>query len=203
MSLIDKINELALLHKDDFEGTSESVPDWFIANKLNEQPATVVQKYVPIVCKDIKGMLIIGGEYAVIKELSLNGTNPIKALCVNVLEALNGFDELDMNNPSYLIGYGGIADNLETAGIISSQTKQILLSLIVQSPVTEYSESWATLNNIIVDSRVVGIARGANPGGSPNPTTSTTTTLPEETPTTSTTTTTTTSEPIPPPIEGE
>ncbi len=187
MSLIDKINELALLHKDDFEGTSESVPDWFIANKLNEQPATVVQKYVPIVCKDIKGMLIIGGEYAVIKELSLNGTNPIKALCVNVLEALNGFDVLDMNNPSYLIGYVGIADNLETAGIISSQTKQILLSLIIQIPVTEYGESWATLNNIIVDSRVVGIARGANPGGSPNPTTSTTTT----------------SEPIPPPTEGE
>ena len=196
MALIDKINEIADLYKGEFENTPDSVPDWFIANKLNEQPATVVQKYVPIVCKDIKGMLIIGGEYAVIKELSLNGTNPIKALCVNVLEALNGFDILDMNNPSYLIGYGEIANNLELAGIISSQTKQILLSLIVQSPVTEYSQSWATLNNIIVDSRVVGIARGANPGGSPNPTTSTTTSS-------STTTTTTTSEPIPPPTEGE
>jgi len=164
MTLIDKINELALLHKDDFEGTSESVPDWFIAYKLNEQSSSVVQKYIPIVCKDIKGMLIIGGEYAVIKELSLTGQNPIKALCVNVLEALNGFDELDMNNPSYLIGYGEIANNLELAGIISSQTKQILLSLIVQKDVTEYGKSWAALNNYQVDARSVGIARGANPG---------------------------------------
>lgn len=179
MALIDKINEIADLYKGEFENTPDSVPDWFIANKLNEQPSSIVQKYVPIVCKDIKGMLIIGGEYAVIKELSLSGTNPIKALCVNVLEALNGFDVLDMNNPTYLIGYEEIANNLETAGIISSQTKQILLSLIIQSPVTEYGESWAVLNNIIVDSRIVGIARGANPGGSPNPTTSTTTTTSE------------------------
>lgn len=164
MSLIDKINELALIHKDDFEGTSESVPDWFIAYKLNEQPTSVIQKYVPIVCKDIKGMLIIGGEYAVIKELSLNGTNPIKALCVNVLEALNGFDTLDMNNPTYLLGYEGIANNLEAAGIISSQTKQILLSLIIQTFITEYGQSWTQLNQILVDARSVGIARGANPG---------------------------------------
>ena len=164
MTLIDKINELALLHKDDFEGTSESVPDWFIANKLNEQPATIVQKYIPIVCKDIKAILIIGGEYAVIKELSLSGTNPVKALCVNVLETINGFDVLDMNNPSYLSVYEEMSDSLETAEIISSSTKQTLISLIIQSPVTEYGESWAQLNQTVVDARVVGIARGANAG---------------------------------------
>jgi hypothetical protein len=163
-SLIEKINEIAEQYKNNYGDIPESVPDWLIANKLNEQPTSIVQKYVPIVCKDIKGMLIIGGEYAVIKELSLNGTNPIKALCVNVLEALNGFDELDMNNLSYLTGYGAIANNLETAGIISSQTKQILLSLIVQKDVIEYSQSWAVLNNIIVDARSVGIERGAYPG---------------------------------------
>jgi hypothetical protein len=164
MTLIDKINELALLHKDDFEGTSESVPDWFIANKLNEQPATIVQKYIPIVCKDIKAILIIEGEYAVIKELSLSGTNPTKALCVNLLEVLNSFDVLDMNNPTYLSEYEGMSDSLETAEIISSSTKQILQSLIIQSPVTEYGESWSQLNQIVVDARVVGIARGANAG---------------------------------------
>ena len=164
MSLINKINELTLLHKDDFEGTEESVPDWFIANKLNEQPTSIVQKYVSIVCKDIKAILIIGREYAVIKEQSLSGTNPVKALCVNVLETINGFDVLEMDNPNYLSVYEEMSDSLETAGIISSSTKQILLSLLIQSPVIEYGESWAQLNQTVVDARVVGIARGANAG---------------------------------------
>ena len=164
MSLINKKNELTLLHKDDFEGTEESVPDWFIANKLNEQPTSIVQKYVSIVCKDIKAILIIGREYAVIKEQSLSGTNPVKALCVNVLETINGFDVLEMDNPNYLSVYEEMSDSLETAGIISSSTKQILLSLLIQSPVIEYGESWAQLNQTVVDARVVGIARGANAG---------------------------------------
>ena len=66
MSFIVKINEVADQYKDSFEGTPESVPDWFIADRLNEQPSSVVQKYIPIVCKDIKGLLIIRGEYALI-----------------------------------------------------------------------------------------------------------------------------------------
>ena len=164
MNLINKINELTLLYKDNFEGTVESVPDWFISNKLNEQPTSIVQKYVPIVCKDIKAILIIGGEFAVIKEQSLSGTNPVKALCVNVLETINGFDVLEMDNPNYLSVYEEMSDSLETAGIISSLTKQTLLSLLIQSPVIEYGESWAQLNQTVVDARVVGIARGANAG---------------------------------------
>jgi hypothetical protein len=152
-TLIDKINEIAEQYKDYFAGTIESVPDWFIAEKLN---TTVIQVYQPIICKDIKALLIIGGEYAIIKELSLNGTNPVKALCVNVLEALNGFDNFDMNNESYRNGYTSIANNLELSGIISFQTKQYLLSLINMISIV--------VNTQNVDARVVGIARGAHPG---------------------------------------
>jgi len=161
MSFILKINEVADQYKDSFGCTPESVPDWFIADRLNEQPSSVVQKYTSIVCKDIKGLLIIGGEYAVMKELSVSGQNPIKALCVNVIEALNGFDTLDMNIPEYLVGYNTIADNLQSAGIISFTTKQILLSLIKQALVTIYGKSWAELNNTQVNARSVGIERGA------------------------------------------
>ena len=161
MSYINKINEIADKYKDRFEGTLESVPDWFISDKLNEQSSYIVKKYIPITCKDIKGLLIIWGKYSIIKDFSMTGENPVKALCVNVLEAINGFDTLDMNNPDYLTAYIGIINNLEQVGIISVNNKEILLSFIIQTDVTMYEQSWAQINKTVVDARSVGIERGA------------------------------------------
>jgi hypothetical protein len=160
MSLIDKINELSLQYKDEFGGTSQSVPDWFIADKLNEKPTSVVQKYIPVKTQDIKTVLILGGEYAGIKELSINGTNPIKGLCINALEALTAYEFFDMNNQDFLLGYSEMINNLELAGVISAQSKQTFLNLIIQIPITEYGQSWAEANNLNVDARTVGLARG-------------------------------------------
>ena len=102
----------------------------------------------------------MGGEYAVIKELSINVTNPIKGLCINALEALTAYEFFDMNNPDFLSGYSKMINNLELAGVISAQSKQTFLNLIIQIPITEYGQSWAEANNLNVDARIVGLARG-------------------------------------------
>ena len=161
--LIEKINEIAEQFKDQFENSSGSVPEWFIADKLNEKPVSTVQKYVPLSCKEIKAIFIVERVYHVIKENSISGTNEIKSLCVDIIETLNSFDVIDLNIPEYMSTYQELINELETAGIISQTTKQKLMDLIVQQTVTVYGQSWSEINNISVDARSVGIARGAEP----------------------------------------
>ena len=163
MSFIEKINEVTDQHKHLFEGTNESVPDWFIANELNKQPIILQKKYEAIDCKDVKAMLIVEGKYSIIKELSISGSSEIKELCSTILDILNGFDTMNMNIPEYLSSYIRITNILESTNIITTDIKQRILSFIIEKDIEVVGLSWSQINNIQVDARSVGIARGAKP----------------------------------------
>ena len=165
MKLIDKVKEVSEQYKNQFAGTPESVPEWFIANKLNEKTSVTEDKYKPISCNTIKAILLLNGEFASLKIQSENPTiSPLKLLCANVLETLSSFENIDVSVSDYYIGYNEMVNALFDNLVISNKTKTKLLSLLVTEKVTTFGNSWAEENKEEVNSRTIGIARGANPG---------------------------------------
>lgn len=163
MTLIEKINEISEIYQNSFGETLESVPDWFISDILNIKPQTTVSQYKPIPTKDLKSILIVSGEFAKIKQISETGSDPSKSLCINVIETLNSFETINLNVVEYYDSYQTMKTELFYLEIISESTKDKFTSLITTEDVIVYGLSWAEENDLYIDSRSVGLARGGKP----------------------------------------
>ncbi|MCA2505416.1 MAG: hypothetical protein IM550_20310 [Microcystis sp. M54BS1] len=162
MTLLDKINQVAEELKFQY-GTAESVPDWAIAEKLNEPIVTTKAVYQSVKTRDIKTILILSQElFNIVDGVSNGGSKVIKSLCFSAITVLNESElkELDFNNPEYLSSFQEIVVSLFEAGLISEMTKERLESLIVPEIQQVFGESWAQLNQLEVNDRIVGLARG-------------------------------------------
>ena len=161
--LLDKINQVAEELKLQYGGTAESVPDWAIAEKLNNPIVTTKTVYQPVKTQDIKTILILSKElFNIVDEISNSTEKAIKSLCFSAITVLNESElkELDFNNPEYLSSFQEIVVNLFEAELISETTKERLESLIVPEIQQVFGESWAQLNQLEVNDRIVGLARG-------------------------------------------
>lgn len=159
--LLDKISEIAQQLKSLYGNTPESVPDWAISEKLNEPSVTSQIVYQPIKSLDVKAILILAQELFNIVDYLDNGEDKvIKNLCYTATTVLNELDVLDINNPEYLASFQQIVINLFQAGLITEMTKIRLQALIVSETLQKPGLSWAQLNQIEVDARIVGLARG-------------------------------------------
>lgn len=161
--LLDKINQVAEELKLQYRGTAESVPDWAIAEKLNKPIVITKTVYQPVKTRDIKTILILSQElFNIVDGVSNGDSKAIKSLCFSAITVLNESElkELDFNNPEYLSSFQEIVVNLFEAELISETTKERLESLIVPEIQQVFGESWATLNQLEVNDRIVGLARG-------------------------------------------
>ena len=161
MELLDKINQVANDLKNQFGGTIESVPDWAISDKLNEPIVTLQTFYKSVQTRDIKTILILAQELFNIVDYISNGENKlIKNVCYSVNTVLNELEVLDFNQPEYLATFQQIVASLFQANLISALTKARLEALIVSETKEVLAQSWAQLNNIQIDTTIVGLARG-------------------------------------------
>lgn len=160
--LLEKINQVAEELKLQYGGTAESVPDWAIAEKLNEPIVITKAVYQPVNIRDIKTILILSQElFNIVDGVSNAGSKAIKSLCYSAIAVLNESElKLDFNNPEYLSSFQEIVVNLFKAELISEATKTQLESLIVPEIQQVFVESWAQLNGIVVSDRIVGLVRG-------------------------------------------
>jgi hypothetical protein len=161
MELLNKINQVANELKDQFEGTIESVPDWAISERLNESIETLQTVYKSVRTRDIKTILILAQELFNIVDYISNGENKsIKNICYSVNAVLSELEALDLNQPEYLATFQQIAANLFQANLISAPTKTRLEALIVPETKEVLAQSWAQLNNIQIDTTIIGLVRG-------------------------------------------
>lgn len=161
MELLDKINQVANELKNQFGGTIENVPDWAISEKLNEPTVTSQTVYKNVQTRDIKTILILAQELFNIVDYISNGENKlIKNVCYSVNTVLNELEVLDFNQPEYLATFQQIVASLFQANLISALTKARLEALIVSETKEVLAQSWAQLNNIQIDTTIVGLARG-------------------------------------------
>jgi hypothetical protein len=161
VELLDKINQVANDLKDQFGGTIESVPDWAISDKLNESIITLQTVYKSVRTRDIKTILILAQELFNIDDYISNGENKsIKNICYSVNAVLGELEVLDLNQSEYLATFQQIVANLFQANLISAPTKTRLESLIVPETKEVLAQSWAQLNNIQIDTTIIGLVRG-------------------------------------------
>jgi hypothetical protein len=161
MELLDKINQVANDLKDQFGGTIESVPDWAISDKLNESIITLQTVYKSVRTRDIKTILILAQELFNIDDYISNGEDKsIKNICYSVNAVLGELEVLDLNQSEYLATFQQIVANLFQANLISAPTKTRLESLIVPETKEVLAQSWAQLNNIQIDTTIIGLVRG-------------------------------------------
>lgn len=161
MELPDKINQVANDLKNEFGGTIESVPDWAISDKLNEPIVTLQTFYKSVRTRDIKTILILAQELFNIVDYISNGENKlIKSVCYSVNAVLSELEVLDLNQPEYLSTFQQIVASLFQANLISAPTKIRLEALIVSETKEVLAQSWAQLNNIQVDTTIIGLVRG-------------------------------------------
>lgn len=159
--LTDKINEVASELKTQFGENLQDVPDWAIAEKLNEPIVALQAVYQPIKSRDIETILILAQElYNIVDYIDKGENRNIKNLCYTAITALNKLEVLDINNPEYLASFQQIIIDLFQAELISETTKIRLQALIVPETKQNFGKSWAELNEIEVDARIVGLARG-------------------------------------------
>ena len=161
MELLDKINQVANDLKDQFGGTIESVPDWAISDKLNEPIVILQSEYKPVQIREIKTILILAQELFNIVDYISNGENKsIKNICYSVNAVLSELEALDLNQSEYLATFQQIVASLFQADLISAPTKTRLESLIVLEEKQVLGKSWAQLNGVEINPRIIGISRG-------------------------------------------
>ena len=161
MELPDKINQVANDLKNQFGGTIESVPDWAISEKLNEPIVTIETFYKSVRTRDIKTILILAQELFNIVDCISNGENKsIKGICYSVNAVLSELEVLDLNQPEYLATFQQIVASLFQSNLISAPTKARLEALIVPETKEVLVQSWAQLNGVEINPRIVGILRG-------------------------------------------
>ena len=161
MELLDKINQVANDLKNQFGGTIESVPDWAIYDKLNEPIVTSQTVYKSVRTRDIKTILILAQELFNIVDYISNGENKsIKSVCYSLNAVLNELEVLDLNQPEYLATFQQIVASLFQANLISAPTKIRLEALIVPETKEVLTQSWAQLNDVEINPRIIGILRG-------------------------------------------
>ncbi|GCA81882.1 hypothetical protein [Microcystis aeruginosa] len=161
--LIDKINEVASDLKNQFGGNPQDVPDWAISDKLNELTLILQSVYKPVQIREIKTILILAQElYGIVDYITNGQDRALKSVCFSAMTVLDemGLEFLDLNNPVFLANFQQIINTLLEADLISDSTKTQIESLIVLEEKQVLGESWAQLNGVEINPRMIGILRG-------------------------------------------
>ena len=165
MTLEQKVLEVANYVRNDWGGKPEDVPDWYIADFLNERKTSeVVRVYKPIKVSEVRFVLLVSGEYPRVKEYAINNrANDGYVYGAIPFDIIEGMNEIDLNIPNAYNVFKSTLDLFFDKGVISEQSKNTLLGMVRYDEVVVWGKSWAEENNLTIDSRAVGLARGGKP----------------------------------------
>ncbi len=149
MDLVDRISESDL----------SGLPDWKIAEILNAPDTSLPPRRSVVMTSDVRALLLRTGEWAAIKMLSrATPSENIPAEAVGA--ALISIDTLELttilesDKEEFYNAMAAMVAGLKQAGVLSEQSGNAMLAM------AEKPQSWAQINNVFVDARAVGLARG-------------------------------------------
>ncbi len=135
------------------------LPDWQVADILNTPDQSLGTKRVDVLSSDVRGLLLGTGEWGAIKLLSRMTPSeqvPAQAIVAAIIaiDTLELTTTIEASKPQYYAAVEALVAGLQSANVISSGTGAALLAMADQPM------SWAEINNIPVDARMIGLARG-------------------------------------------
>lgn len=135
-----------------------SLPDWQAAEALNLPDLSLPQVWMPVTCARIRAYLLASGSvWAKLKFARSDSalTEETRKIAETVYDALDLLTHIDLSNASYRSLVENNLASLVDAGVMSQSDLDGLLALGRRHP------TWAEANNVLVDARSVGLARGA------------------------------------------
>ncbi|MCA6393431.1 MAG: hypothetical protein IM607_18815 [Cytophagales bacterium] len=145
--LIDKVAE------SQFDSLTESE----IADALNVPDASLAYVKTDVSTSDVKEILLSSGEWAAIVLTADNTSAPesLRGACIVVRDTFKETNTIRTSISGIYAKTNAVLSGLLGAGVLSQGTYDALIALTNRRP------SWAEHNNIIVNAREVGLARGA------------------------------------------
>lgn len=146
-ALIDKVAE------SQFNGMTESQ----VADALNAPDASLAYVKTDVSTSDVKEILLSSGEWAaiVLTADNISAPNSLRGACIVVRDTFKETSTIRTSLSGIFTQTNAVLTGLLGAGVLSQGTYDALIALTNRRP------SWAEQNNIIVNAREVGLARGA------------------------------------------
>ena len=145
--LIDKVAE------SQFNGMTESQ----VADALNAPDASLAYVKTDVSTSDVKEILLSSGEWAaiVLTADNISAPNSLRGACIVVRDTFKETNTIRTSLSGIFTQTNAVLSGLLGAEVITQSTYDALIALTNRRP------SWAEHNNIIVNAREVGLARGA------------------------------------------
>lgn len=151
MSLLPLVQRLA-------EPDVENLPDWQAAEVLNLPDSSLPHVWRAVSCERIRAYLLSSGDvWAELKRARSDNalTEGTRKIAETVYDAVDLLTHIDLSNAFYRSLVENNLASLVDAGVLSQLHVDGLLALGRRHP------TWAEANNVLVDARSVGLARGA------------------------------------------
>jgi hypothetical protein len=135
-----------------------SLPDWQAAEALNLPDPSLPHVWLAVSCGRIRAYLLSSGNVWTKLKLARSDsalTEETRKIAETVYDALDLLTHIDLSNSSYRSLVENNLASLVDAGVLSQLQVDGLLALGRRHP------TWAEANNVLVDARSVGLARGA------------------------------------------
>ena len=146
MTLQGRINQSDLVN----------LPDWQIANILNEPDPALPLKRQPVNTLDSQVILLQSGDWPkiILASDDTNLSSEIRGLAITLRDTIRQAPTIEAQKSEIYTAVSQTLDALVFLGLITNQSKVDLLAL------AERPQSWAEYNQIEVTARTVGLARG-------------------------------------------
>lgn len=135
-----------------------AVPDWQVSSELNTPDGEEYgYVWVPLRCEIIRDALLANGAWLEIKHARDNANldQSVRNAAETLIDAITLQERIDLTDDGYR------QEVMDTVDILTAA--ELLSEVIADQVINEYGRrplSWAEANNIKVDARAVGIARG-------------------------------------------
>lgn len=133
------------------------LPDWRVAEVLNAPDQTLPVVHIDVSTDDVREVLLATGAWSKIIMTAEPGSGApveLRGLCILVRDTMTYTRTLRLSDPTRYAVTQQVIGGLLTAGIVDQATADALLAL------ADRHQSWAEANDMQVDARTVGLARG-------------------------------------------
>ena len=133
-----------------------SLPDWQAAMALTQPDPRLPLAFAAVAARDVRRVMILSGAWpAIVMGAQSAASQPVRGACLTMQDTLDAFETIDCADPNIRQAISGVLDALLAAGVLT-QAQHDAVAALMQRP-----QSWAQANNVAVDARAVGLARGA------------------------------------------
>lgn len=135
---------------------SQGMPDWEIAEILNAKDSLLPTVYCDVATADAREVLLSSGEWSALVIAADSDATPalLRGACIVARDTLTLTQSIRTSNQAIRGAVEVALNGLVLGGIVAQDTKNAVSELMYAN------QSWAEANNLKVDARAVGLARG-------------------------------------------